>query len=119
MFCQLNVTPNYKMKAILEFDLTDPDDRSEHKHACFGSAYKYQVIDEILQHLRSKLKYGVGGMTYKDLENKAKRDWYYSADEEVELSNDDVIQYALSRELEEVRDKINECIEEIIYHSEY
>lgn len=107
-----------EMKAILEFDLSDPDDQSEHRHACLGSAYRYQVIDEILQHLRSRIKYGVDGMTYKDLENKAKLDWYGSADEAVKLSNDDVIQYALSRELEEVRDKINECIEEI-YQSEY
>lgn len=118
MFCQLNVNPNYKMKAILEFDLTEPGDQSEHRHACLGSAYRYQVIDEILQHLRSKIKYGVDGMTYRDLENKAKRDWYGSDGEEIILSKDDVIQYALSRELEEVRDKINECIEEI-YYSEY
>ena len=106
------------MKATLEFDLTDPDDQSEHRHACLGSAYRYQVIDEILQHIRAKLKYGVDGMTYKDLENKARRDWYGSDGEEVKLSNNDVIQYALSRELEEVRDKINECLEEI-YHFEY
>ena len=106
------------MKAILEFDLTEPDDQSEHRHACLGSAYRYQVIDEILQHLRSKIKYGVDGMVYEDLENKAKRDWYGSAGEEVILSKDDVIQYALSRELEEVRDKINECLDEV-YWIEY
>ena len=109
------------MKAILEFDLTEPDDQADHRHACLGSAYRYQVIDEILQHLRSKIKYGVDGMTYKDLENEAKRDWYGSAflnGEEVILSRDDVIQYALSRELEEVRDKIYERLEEI-YHFEY
>lgn len=106
------------MKAILEFDLTEPDDQSEHRHACLGSAYRYQVIDEILQHLRSKIKYGVDGMVYEDLENKAKRDWYGSASEEVILSKDDVIQYALSRELEEVRDKINECLDEV-YWIEY
>jgi hypothetical protein len=106
------------MKATLEFDLTDPDDQSEHRHACLGSAYRYQVIDEILQHLRCKIKYRVGGMTYKDLENKANRDWHGSAGEEVILSRDEVIQYALSRELEEVREKIHECLEEI-YHSEY
>ena len=107
------------MKATLEFDLTEPDDQSEHRHACLGSAYRYQVIDEILQHLRSKIKYGVDGMTYKDFEEKAKRvAWYGSAGEEVILSKDDVIQYALHHELEEVRDKINEYLEEI-YHSEY
>ena len=52
-------------------------------------------------------------MTYKDLENRARREWYGSNDEEVELSNDDVIHYVVSRELEQVRDKIYECLDDV------
>jgi len=101
------------MKAILEFDLTDPDDQSEHRHACLGSAYRYQVIDEILQHIRAKIKYEIDGMTYEDFENRARREWYGSNDEEVKLSKDGVIHYVVSRELEQVRDKICECLDDV------
>lgn len=101
------------MKATLEFDLTEPDDQSEHRHACLGSAYRYQVIDEILQHVRAKIKYEIDAMTYKDFEKKIRREWYGSTDETISLSNDDVIQYALSSELEEVREKIHACLDDV------
>lgn len=101
------------MKAVLEFDLTDPDDQSKHRHACLGSAYRYQVIDEILQYIRNKKKYKVHDMTYKDLEDKARREWYDSADEAVKLSNDDVVRYVVSMELEEVREKICEYLDDV------
>ena len=44
------------MKAILEFNLEDPDDRDSHKHALKGSTY-YHAIWELDQVLRSKDKY--------------------------------------------------------------
>jgi len=106
------------VKATLTFDLTEPDERAEHRHSCLGSAYRYQVIDEILQYIRNKIKYQVDGIAYKDFEEEARRDWYGSTDDAVALSMDDVIQYAISRELEQVADKINECLYEV-HCSEY
>lgn len=46
--------------ATLRFDLSDPDDAREHRYALAGREALI-ALDQIEQHLRSRLKYGQPG----------------------------------------------------------
>lgn len=45
------------MKAILEFDMSQPEDRGEHKRACSATSM-YVAVLGFSDYLRNKLKYG-------------------------------------------------------------
>lgn len=49
------------MKAILEFDLTDPEDREEHIHALNGKKYNLFFFEVEQRLLRPHRKHGYGG----------------------------------------------------------
>lgn len=58
------------MKAILKFDLNDPDDKEEYR--IVRRAYDmYRAIDEIREFLRSQYKYGDNNsITYSNMLDK-------------------------------------------------
>ena len=64
-------------KAILEFDLTDPDDRNEHKRA-IKSLDLCLVLWDMDQYLRSQTKYAPDSMSDEvyDALDKAREEFY-------------------------------------------
>ena len=61
------------MKAILEYDISDPDQADAHRAALDGQSWKL-VCQEMDDWLRQKIKYGEGDIKWAEEARKELRD---------------------------------------------
>jgi len=83
------------MKAILEFDL--PEDQDDHAYALAGTD-ALLVIDDLLNEIRTKLKYGGGGF----------KEWKVESYNEETGTHESKTVQACDHTLERVRDTLLE-----------